>query len=128
MFGSLVTVGATIASITCGSITDFIGRKGVCNFINLLWPGLCPILLLLKIFQLVISSIWIRTLHKGTCVLAMPLITFCWLMKTGYENGSCFQHCRMACYLLCQGIFAFFGFLLFKVIFFKKKIQMNRAC
>ncbi|WOG83354.1 hypothetical protein DCAR_0102529 [Daucus carota subsp. sativus] len=28
MFGSLVTVGATIASFTCGAVTDFIGRKG----------------------------------------------------------------------------------------------------
>ncbi|XP_074345778.1 sugar transporter ERD6-like 16 [Apium graveolens] len=28
MFGSLVTVGAMIASITCGCITDFLGRKG----------------------------------------------------------------------------------------------------
>jgi SP family facilitated glucose transporter-like MFS transporter 8 len=31
MFGSLVTIGAMLGAITSGRITDFIGRKGVCE-------------------------------------------------------------------------------------------------
>jgi MFS family permease len=36
MFGSLVTIGAMLGAITSGRITDFIGRKGVCENFNLL--------------------------------------------------------------------------------------------
>ncbi|KAG5011181.1 hypothetical protein JHK87_019696 [Glycine soja] len=38
MFGSLVTIGATLGAITSGRITDFIGRKGVPVYIAEIAP------------------------------------------------------------------------------------------
>jgi len=31
MFGSLVNIGAMLGAMTSGRITDFFGRKGVCE-------------------------------------------------------------------------------------------------